>query len=464
MELFFDPDDDRSAIRQLYEQIRDAILDGRLTAGDRLLPTRGVAADLGLARSTITEAYGRLTAEGYVEGRAGGGSVVAERLVAYPDSEMPAALTPTPLAASLRAYDPAPEARARFDLRAGRVDAGLFPVAAWRRCQLAALRRAPGQYSDPAGSTALRTALAHWMAASRGVTVTPEQIVVTSGTSHAIDLVARVLLEPGDVVAVEEPGYPPVRELLRAHRLDVAGVPVDRHGIVVDAIPPAARLVCVTPSHQYPLGVLLGRQRRRDLLRWARRADAAIIEDDYDSEFRHTPGPLEPLHRLDRDGRVIYVGTFSKTLSPAIRTGFMAAPHTLIPALTAARQIVDWCPPATTQQALTLFLNDGHLSRHLHRARAVYTQRHTRLHHELRQRLPAGYRLLPADAGLHLAVVGPNTPPDPDLRHRAAARGVLLTSLRRSYQQHPTASFLLGFGALPTGRVAPAVAALTEAL
>jgi GntR family transcriptional regulator / MocR family aminotransferase len=289
--------------------------------------------------------------------------------------------------------------------------------------------------------------------------------VVTSGAGHAVDLVARILLEPGDVVGMEEPGYPPVHNLLRAQGIEVVGVPVDEHGIVVDAVPPTARLIYVTPSHQYPLGVVLDRRRRLELLRWAGRTGAAVVEDDYDSEFRHTSRPLEPLHRLDRDGRVIYVGTFSKTLSPAIRIGFLAAPTTLIPAITAARQAVDWCPPALTQQALTHFIDDGHLGRHLRRARSVYTQRHTRIHHQLRQRLPAGYRPVPAHAGLHLAVLGPDTP-YPDLVHTAAAHGILMSSLRRTYRHttDPADGFLIGFGALPTSLVTAAIEALTTSL
>lgn len=465
MELFIDPDDNRSAVRQLYDQIRDAITDGGLSPGDRLLPTRAVAAELNVARSTVTDAYGRLTAEGYVEGRAGGGSIVAGAPGTPTEPSPPAALVPTRRAASLRLFDADPQADAAVDLRAGRIDPSLFPAAAWRRCLLAALRRPVPQYGDPAGDAGLRAALARWVATSRGITVTPEQIVVTSGTTHAIDLVARVLLEPGAVVGVEDPGYPLVPELLRVHGIDAVGVPVDEYGIVVDAIPPAARLVCVTPSHQFPLGVVMNRRRRAELLRWAGRAGAAIVEDDYDSEFRHSPRPLEPLHRLDHDGRVIYVGTFSKTLSPGLRVGFLAAPPTLIPAVIAARQAVDWCPPPITQWALAQFIDDGHLGRHLRRARPVYTQRQRLLYRQLRHRLPAGYQVLPAHAGLHLAVLGADTPAEPDLHGRLAAHGIRLSSLRGTHLQlPPAAGFLTGFGALSTDQLSLAVDTLATCL
>ena len=212
----------------------------------------------------------------------------------------------------------------------------------------------------------------------------------------------------------------------------MVGVPVDDHGIVVEAIPPRARLVYVTPSHQYPLGMVMGRRRRLELLHWAARSGAAIVEDDYDSEFRHTARPLEPLQRLDRDGRVIYVGTFSKSLSPALRVGFLVAPRTLLPALRAARQAVDWCPPPATQDALTHFIVDGYLDQHLRRTRRSYAKRHRLMREALDQFLPAGYRRLPAEAGLHLTVTGPSDPADPDLAPTLRRHGLLVPSLRRT--------------------------------
>ncbi|MEV4141687.1 PLP-dependent aminotransferase family protein [Dactylosporangium sp. NPDC049742] len=319
----------------------------------------------------------------------------------------------------------------------------------------------PTHHGDPAGNEDLRAAIAHWIGMSRGVTAGPEQVVVTSGAAHAVDLVTRVLAEPGDVVAVEEPGYPPVHELLRSHGADVVPVPVDDDGIVVDAIPAAARLVYVTPSHQYPLGVVMARSRRAQLLRWAGANNAAVLEDDYDTEFRHTARPLEPLFRMDRDGRVIYIGTFSKTLGAAVRAGFLVTPPTLAPAITAVRQAVDWCPPPLIQDALTALIADGHFGRHLRRARAAYSRRRDRLCRELRARLPAGYHPLPAQAGLHLAVVGPGTPPDAAFDGLAEEHGILLSSLRRTYQRgRPRDGFLVGFGGLPTADVTPAITGL----
>jgi GntR family transcriptional regulator/MocR family aminotransferase len=465
MELFLDPDDPRPQRVQLYEQLRTAIVEGRLTPGDRLTPSRAVAADLHISRATVTEAYGRLSAEGYIEGRSGGGSVVSAAPPQVRPRSRVAALQPTRRAAGIVPYSLDPAAEALFDCRPGHLDPALFPVAAWRRCVLRTLNRAPGRYDDPRGTPELRAALANWVARSRGVVATPDDTVVTSGAGHAIDLIARVVADPGAAVAVEEPGYPPAVSLLRSQGLRVVGVPVDDHGIVVEAIPPRARLVYVTPSHQYPLGMVMARRRRLELLHWATRSGAAIVEDDYDSEFRHTARPLEPLQRLDRDGRVIYVGTFSKSLSPALRVGFLVAPRTLLPALCAVRAAVDWCPPPATQEALTHFIVDGYLDQHLRRTRRSYAKRHRLMRQALDQFLPAGYRRLPAEAGLHFAVPGPADPTVPDLAATLRQHDLLVTSLRRTYAFDPPANgLLLGYAGLPDPLVVPAVRALSAVL
>ena len=465
MELFLDPDDHRPQAVQLYEQLREAINDGRLGPGDRLTPSRTVASELGISRSTVTEVYGRLGAEGYLEGRAGGGSVVsAAQWPARPRLPV-AALSPTPRASATRAYATDQQATAAFNCRPGHLDPALFPVAAWRRCAIAALDRPINQYGDPAGTPELRTALAHWVTRSRGVAATAAELFVTAGAGHAVDLIARVLVDPGDLVAVEEPGYPVVLELLRSHGLRVVGVPVDEHGLVVDAIPAAARLVYVTPSHQFPLGMVMSRQRRLELLAWARTTGAAIIEDDYDSEFRYTARPLEPLQRLDRDGRVLYVGTFAKTLSAGLRLGFMIAPPSLLPALRAIRAVVDRCPPTATQAAMTQFVTDGHLDRHLRRTRAVYTERRRLMWDALSRHLPSEYERLPAAAGLHLTVRANAGQTGPEPIAAIRERGLLVSSLSRTYAfTEPTPGFLLGFAGLPTPLVVPAVRALGAAL
>jgi GntR family transcriptional regulator/MocR family aminotransferase len=211
--------------------------------------------------------------------------------------------------------------------------------------------------------------------------------------------------------------------------------------------------------------MVMARRRRLAQLHWASRSGAAIVEDDYDSEFRHTARPLEPLQRLDRDGRVIYVGTFSKSLSPGLRVGFLVAPRTLLPALYATRQAVDWCPPPATQAALTHFIVDGYLDQHLRRTRRSYAKRHRLMREALDRFLPAGYRRLAAEAGLHVTVTGPADPDDPDVEATLRQHGLLASSLRRTYAFGPPATgLLLGYAGLPTSAVVPAVHALSSAL
>ena len=465
MELFVDPTDGHSIATQIYAQLRDAITDGHLVTGDRVTPSRVLAGDLGVSRFTVTDAYARLSAEGLIEGRAGGGSVVCATSTRAAVPVASSALAPTPRAAQVEMFSPDPTADARFDLRPGRIDPALFPTDIWRRCMMRALRDAPPAYGDPAGTIELRTALARWVLHSRGISVDPAEIVVTSGAQHAIDLVARVLVEPGATVAVEEPGYPPVSELLRVNGAIVTGVPVDDQGIVVDAIPPSARLVYVTPSHQYPLGMTLSQRRRLELLRWANTHDAAILEDDYDTEFRHSARPLEPLQRLDEHGRVVYIGTFAKTLAPSLRIGFAAVPRTIAPAIHALRQAIDWCPPAPTQAALASFIDEGHLQRHLRRARRVYRERRHALCTALTDRLARRGRALPSDAGLHITVLLHDQIADDELRANTRAHGLRVPPVGDCYRfTPPRCGWVVGFGAIPTPDIPAGIDALVTAL
>jgi GntR family transcriptional regulator/MocR family aminotransferase len=427
-----------------------------------------LAGELGVSRATVADAYGRLVAEGYAQGQRGGGTIVAE-FPAAPAGPPPgtAIVRPTPEAAAVRRYGTDVRTGARYDLTAGRVDPALFPLQAWRRCVRAAMSGAHGlsAYGDPGGSRALRQALAGWVTQSRGVAARPGQIVATQGATQAIDLLGRALLRPGDVVAVEEPGYPPAATILASQGARVVGVPVDRSGVVVERLPDRAKLVYVTPSHQYPLGCLLTRERRLALLDWAAQRDAVIVEDDYDSEFRYGRRPLEPLHRLDHTGRVVYVGTFSKVLSPSLRMGFVVAPDSLVPALLALRQAADFGPPGLIDAALAEFIADGHLSRHLRRARRVYTERQERLRAELQRQGGAGVRVLPAHAGVHLALLAPDAPADAEIAARAREHDLLLSTLRMTYRfTDPQPGIVLGFGALATADVPDAVRRLLRCL
>src|SRR6266581_1332051 len=429
MDLFLDPEATKPLAGQLYEQLRHAITTGRLLPGDQLVPSRQLAGELGVSRHTVTTAYGRLVAEGYAEGHGGGGSVVATASPAPPKGPGPvAALRPSPRVA-------------------------------------AAVAAEHHEYGDPAGRIRLRRAIAGWVARSRSVAAAEDTVVITCGAQHAIDLVARVLLEPGDCVAVEDPGYVPVVRLFGALGARVVGVPVDDQGLVVDRLPPSARIVYVTPSHQYPLGMTMSMPRRRALLSWAERHDAAVIEDDYDTEFRYVDRPLEPLQALDADGRVVYVGSFSKTFSPSVRLGFAVVPQPLFEPIAALRQLIDWHPPTAMQTALASFINDGLLDKHIRRNRRIYTERHHILIEALSGPLADHLTARAANVGLHVAAVLREGLCENAVLQTAARHGIVTSGLSDCFQTVPAQSgLLIGFGAVSTTGLSAALRTLNRIL
>ncbi|MBC7277591.1 MAG: PLP-dependent aminotransferase family protein [Nocardioides sp.] len=446
VDLALDLTDRAERSASLYQALREALADGRLQAGDRLPASRALAQDLGISRNTVATVYERLVAEGFLESRVGAGTYVAETTRRRRDPA-PGSLTPKP---SWR-WSPRPTsaeaAVPTYDLRVGIPDAELFPFETWRRVLAAESRlrgHNPGTYSSPAGLPRLREALAHSVAYHRGVQADPEQIVVTNGTQQALDLIARVLLEPGDIVAVEDPGYPSARDLFASHGARVVPVPVDEDGLVVEQLPEHTRLVYTTPSHQFPLGVRLSLSRRRALLAFANTHGAGIVEDDYDSEFRFTGRPLEPLHALDEQGRVIYVGTFSKSLLPSLRTGYLVAPGSLVDSLLAAKQLVDGFGPVQPQAALSRFLEEGLLARHVHRASKTYAERRSLL---LETLAAWPVEVLPSAAGLHLSAYA-ELPAD--LTDRAAAEGLALDTIAAHRLLPGRDGLFLGYGAVRT--------------
>jgi len=466
MDIFLDPEADKPLTGQLYEQLRLAITEGRLLPGDQLVPSRQLAGELSVSRHTVTTAYGRLVAEGYAEGRAGGGSVVASALPAAPRGAGPeAALRPARRFAGWSPYFRPPPYGCRFDLRPGHPDPALFPAALWRRRVAAGVAAEHREYGDPAGRLRLRRAVAGWVARSRSVAADEDTIVITCGAQHAIDLVARILLEPGDCVAVEDPGYVPVVRLFTALGARVAGVPVDDQGLVVDLLPSSARIVYVTPSHQYPLGMTMSMPRRRALLRWAERHDAAVIEDDYDTEFRYVDRPLEPLQALDANGRVVYVGSFSKIFSPSVRLGFVVVPQPLAEPVTALRQLIDWHPPTAMQTALAGFIDDGLLDKHIRRNRRIYAERHHIVTEALTGPLADHLTVQAAHAGLHIAAVLREGLHEKEVLQAAARHGVVMAGLQDCYQTGPPRSgLLIGFGAVGTTGLPTALRALGRIL
>ena len=472
MDLFLDPEAGKPLTTQLYEQLRRAITGGRLLPGDQLVPSRQLAGELGVSRHTVTTAYGRLVAEGHAEGRAGGGSVVASGFPAPPDgtkgakgTDPAAALRPSPRFAGWSPYYRPPPYGCRFDLRPGMPDPALFPAALWRRRVAAAVAAENSLYGDPAGKIRLRRAIAGWVARSRSVAAGEDTVLITCGAQHAIDLVTRVLLEPGDCVAVEDPGYVHAARLFGALGMRVAGVPIDDQGLVVDLLPPSARMVYVTPSHQYPLGMTMSMSRRKALLRWAESHDAAVIEDDYDTEFRYVDRPLEPLQALDANGRVVYVGSFSKTFSPSIRLGFAVVPQPLAEPVAALRQLIDWHPPIAMQTALAGFINDGLLDKHIRRSRRVYAERHHILTEALSGSLADHLTARASNAGLHVATVLREGLCEKDVLQAAARHGIITAGLHHCFRTDPAQSgLLIGFGAVSTAGLPVALRTLGRIL
>lgn len=465
MDLFLDPEAAKPLTQQLYEQVRAAIASGRLAPGDHLVPSRQLADELNVSRHTVTTAYGRLVAEGYAEGRAGGGTAIAP--VPTARSRKPGQATALRPAARFDGWSPYFLRRPqnwRFDLRPGLPDPALFPAVQWRR-KVAAATAVHLHYGNPAGEYRLRRAVAGWVSRSRSVTATEDTVVITCGAQHAIDLVARILLEPGDCVAVEDPGYLPAVRLFEALGARVVGVPVDDKGLVVEHLPASARIVYVTPSHQYPLGVTMSMPRRRALLRWAERADAAIIEDDYDTEFRYVDRPLEPLHALDTAGRVVYVGSFSKTFSPSVRLGFTVVPEPLVGPIAALRQFIDWHPPSAMQTALADFIDEGLLDKHLRRSRRVYAERHSILIEALSGPLASYLTAHAPNAGLHITAVLPEGVCEDSVLESAAANGIATVGLRSHFHASPPQpGLLLGFGCANTADLPTATRVLKNLL
>jgi GntR family transcriptional regulator / MocR family aminotransferase len=440
---------------EIYRQVRAAIIAGRLHPGDALPPTRELARRLSVSRGTVAVAYERLSGEGFVTSRVGAGTFVSGRVARgkVADNAADGALRPrriwkrVPVSAAFAVP-------ARYDFRTGLPDASRFPFQTWRRLMARELRASAvgrGEYGEPAGLPGLRAAIAGHLGVSRGVAVTAGQVTVTSGTQQALDLIARVLLVPGEQVAVEDPGYAPSRRLFESLGLNVTGVPVDEQGLVVDALPASARLVYVTPSHQYPLGTAMSLSRRIALLEWADRHDAAIIEDDYDSEFRYGGRPIEPLCTLDADGRVIYVGSFSKSMLPTLRLGFVLAPPALGSALRAAKYVTDWHTALPAQAALARFIEEGHLARHIRKMRAVYLRRHDMIAEACAGSLSGYLTPIPSAAGLHVSATARTASAGEmtDVAERALSAGVAVQPLSRfRITQPPRAGVVLGYGAI----------------
>jgi GntR family transcriptional regulator/MocR family aminotransferase len=418
---------------RIFRQIREAVLDGRLRPGQRLPPTRDLARQLAVSRNTVGVAYEQLAAEGLIEGRVGAGSFVTDSHPPAAARRAPAGtLPPRAVWRRVAVRETPATPRAPFDFGVGAPDYTRFPLTTWRRLLARELRESArpfASYAHPAGHPALRAAIARHIGVSRAVRASAEDVIVTAGAQHAFDLIGRVLLDPAAVVAMEDPGYGRIRLLYETCGARVAPVPVDDEGLVVDALPARARLVFVTPSHQFPLGVTMSLRRRTALLAWAERRGAVVLEDDYDSEFRFGGRALDPLQSFDRSGRVIYVGSFSKVLVPGLRLGFLVAPASLQPALQAARQLSDWHGDIAPQGALAEFIDSGALARHIRTVTREYEARYA------------------------------------DVVREAAARGVKIGALAECYHGRARRDGLvIGFGGIPSALIDPGLDRLQQAM
>jgi GntR family transcriptional regulator/MocR family aminotransferase len=479
--------------RQLYAQLRAMMLDGRLPPGRRLPATRLLARDLGISRNTVNGAFDQLRAEGYLEARERGGTYVASRL---PDVLLgPAPARKVSDRSARRGAAGAPRiaeghrisqrgrivaAAARPPLRvrderirpfrSGVPALDLFPRRVWARLLSRRWRRdaVPLAYGYAEGDSALRAAIADYVRNARGARCSDEQVLVVSGSQQALDLAARTALDPGDAAWVEEPGYWGVRAALVAAGARLVPVPVDAEGLDVraaEAWAPAARVACVAPSHQMPLGVMMSAARRLELLAWARRAGAWIFEDDYDSEYRYASRPLACLQGLDQAGCVVYVGTFSKTIFPALRLGYLIAPPNMVDALQAARAAADRHSPALEQGVLADFIGEGHYARHVRRMRAIYEERRDALRDAVRRRLDGRLMLGAADAGMHTVGWLAEGSDDRRISEALAAAGVDAAPLSRYWTGTPSGSgLMLGYAAYSPEAIRAAVDRMARVL
>ncbi|SFK82554.1 MocR-like pyridoxine biosynthesis transcription factor PdxR [Falsiroseomonas stagni] len=399
--------------QRIVASIRQRIESGLDGPGARLPSTRALAAEWGVSRTTVTAAYEQLIAEGYLEVRQGTRARVAAGLGrgtagAVPEATRDAKGRLSAFGRRLAALPPAPAPGMDglvADFRYGELSARDFPLRAWRKAVTAALLRPPAilRYGDPAGSPRLRQALQGYLWRARGLRCTPSQIIIVNGSQQGIDLCARLLADPADGVAMEEPGYALARQVFEALGARVIPVPVDAEGLRTTDLP-QARLAYATPSHQYPLGGVLSAARRRELLAWAGRCGAHVIEDDYDSEYRYDIAPVPPLQVMDEEGRVLYLGTVSKTLSPTLRLGWLVVPPALAETFVRAKQLADRHAPGLEQEALATLIESGAHERHIRRARRLNGERRSALLAALATHLGDAAVVEGAAAGLHVVV------------------------------------------------------------
>lgn len=439
----------------LESALRDAVRSGRLPAGTALPSSRALAADLGLARNTVADAYGQLVAEGWLAARHGSGTWVAEQA-----ARVPAAGPAKARVASA----------ARYDLQPGFPDVSAFPRTAWLAAGRRALAAAPARslvgYGDPRGLMVLRTALAEYLARARGVSVTPERIIVCAGFAQGLELLCDLLRSSGErTLAVEAYGHPALRQVATSAGIRLAPVPVDDRGVLAGAeLPAEAGALLLTPAHQYPLGTALAPERRRRAVDWAAAGNRLIIEDDYDGEFRYDRQAVGALQSLAPD-HVVYGGTASKSLAPGLRLGWLAVPDRLVGELTEIKRATSRLSSSFDQLTLAEFISSGGYDRQVRRARVAYRRRRDRLVSELRRQVP-GVAVTGIAAGLHALVRLPAGVSEEDVVSRATARELALQGLAscRVGGQEFAPALIVGYATPPGHAFSTAVARLCAVL
>ena len=461
--------------QQVYLQLRGAIDAGTFAPGARLPASREHARVLGVSRNTVLWALERLRAEGYLVARVGDGTYVSERTSAAPRAPRGGIAAHQLLSQRGRLIA---ETGLRWDppkgqplpFRIGQPALDQFPFALWQRLERQttnATRIACAGYHDPAGHPPLRAAIAQWLLVSRGIRCDAAQVVITAGSQQALDLISRLLLDPGDEVLVEDPGYPGIRANLLAHGLCVRPVPVDDEGLCIAhgaARWPQARLAVVTPTHQFPLGVRMSLARRSALLAWAQAQRAWIVEDDYDGEFQYGAQRIPALCSMAHDARVLYVGTFSKSLGAGLRQGFVVLPDALVDAFARARALSDRHSPGATQDVLARFIEGGHLLRHLRRMRELYRARQAAMIHDLARASHGALTLAPSLQGMHLAHEVGTRVDDTTLSARAAEAGVQLAPISRYCIEAKRRGWLFGYAGYDEAALGRAARALARRL
>jgi GntR family transcriptional regulator/MocR family aminotransferase len=461
--------------RQIYLWFRQAILRRVMSSAERLPSTRELAEQLHVSRTVVVLAYEQLLAEGFVVGRGGSGTYVADVLAAGRSGSR-ASRVKVRLSRFGRAVGALPEAnflgkqspRPRFDFAYGRSDIEVFPFEMWRRMLLRQARKASVRaldYGPTGGSVALREAICTHLRRSRAVLCDASQVIVVSGSQQALDLVARVLIDRGDRIAIEDPCYQGTREILRASGARLLRVPVDRDGLNPAKLPDGTRMVFVTPSHQFPTGAILSLPRRLNLVDWARRTDALVVEDDYDGEYRYEDQSLQSLQGLDAEGRVIYIGTFSRTVFSSLRIGYLIVPKPLISVFTSAKWLCDRHTATLEQETLAEFITSGLYERHLRRVRRRNAARREALREAIGKYLGDRVEVTGFGAGAHIALWPVARVSETEVIAKAAALGVAVYGISPYFLSAPSRyGFMLGYSRMQESDIREGVRRLSQVL